>query len=150
MKPDSNLYFDKNSEPIDRSCWNSLFNDPFYKVVREYQNDQVWMSLIWMGVISDQEKINLLPEYYPLFKLYVKNCLDDAWVHDPIENGKTFSTIEKANAHIDKFLEKYTHCHWNKGKFVELDNKLTPPPPPDPDLPSEKEIAGLTDSFGAW
>ena len=144
----THAYFDKFNCGISRERWNELRSDPAYYVCREYENEAVHLKVIWNGKVSKSEYENLLSSYYPIFKLTVLNSVGcGKWVDDPVESGVTFPTLELANHHVNDFLAKNTNSHWSEKGFVEPDNKLIPPPPPDPDLPVS---TGLTDDFGAW
>lgn len=148
-------YFDRELNPITQSQWMEHFSNDSYQVVRRFDNGKVAVRLLWSGSVTSKEMTNLMPEYYPIFKIRVMNYNSaGVLVPDPVDDEKTFGDEQAASNYMNSFLERYTDCHW-EGKngydvFVEPDNLLTPPTPPNPDAPSDKEIEGLTDEIGAW
>lgn len=149
-------YFDRELNPITQSQWMEHMSDDSYRIVRQFDNGKVLVKLFWQGNVTPKEMANLMPEYYPIFKIQVLNYNSvGVPINDPVDDGKTFGDESSANEFINNFLIKYTTSHWDgaeegQGNFIESDNRLAPAPPPNLDAPSDKAIEGLTDEIGAW
>lgn len=146
-------YFGRDGRPVDAAKWATLRGDASYRIIREYRNDDVWVTLEWSGAVLDP---TIFRDCWPMFFLLVRNARNGNWVHDPVENGKTFAYEADGIKAYEAFLERWTASHRNEeGDFVEEDNELTPPPPPDPDAPSSSvaKIKGVDigdGDIGAW
>lgn len=145
-------YLDRNGVGITGEHWKKLRHDPNYRVVRRYSNGVVHVELEWLGTCDNPDTFR---DYYKLFVLKVNNFNEQGQlVPDPVENGKTFGFEHEAIRAYEQFLERWTESHRDEeGEFVEMDNDLIPPPPPNPDAPSSDvaEIKGMEDDgVGAW
>ncbi|UUZ75462.1 hypothetical protein LP414_27490 [Polaromonas sp. P1(28)-13] len=128
--------------------WKAKTADAAYSVVSQYDNGVVQVTLKWVGRVPNPE--NSYPEYWPVFRILVKNyCADGSLSNDPVDNDKTFPTEVAGKAAYEEFLSKWTACEVDaEGDFMEADNTLTPPKPPDPNKPNtESEELG---EVGAW
>lgn len=147
-------YFGRNGRPCQRNEWSRLRDDREYRIVREYDNGEIYVRLEWLGEVGDT---NTFRDCWKLFKLTVGNYTADGQLHDdPVENGKTFAYEATGIQAYEAFLERWTASQRNAdGEFEEADNNLTPPPPPDPDAPSSDvtQIKGIDlgdGDIGAW
>lgn len=147
-------FFGKDGTPIHGGEWSRLRDDREYRLIREYRNDDVWLSLEWSGKVDDP---SVFRDCWKMFQLTVMNRTPEGrWAPDPVENGKWFPTQEAGIAAYEAFLERWTASHRNEdGKFVEEENELRPPEPPNPDAPSTdvSEIASVclgADDVGVW
>ena len=146
----SKKYINRSGVPITQSDWHDLAKDENYVKVRRFDNGKVHVELLWYGAIPEKDVRNVLPEFYSVFSLIVKNYRENGeLVYDPM-SGETYPDEASAIAGYEMFLFRHGECEVDDGKFIEVNNKLAPPPPPDPDAPSQKPIEGLTDDFGAW
>lgn len=141
------LYLDREGVAISQDDWRVKSKDPAYTTVEQYDNGVVQITLKWVGrVVNPQD---LFPGFYPVYVLLVKNYRSDgSLANDPVDNDKTFQTEAAAVEEYRRFLLEWTQCTTDEeGAFVEADNTLTPPKPPDPNLPSSAtdELDG-----GAW
>lgn len=147
-------FFSKDGTPLQRVEWNRLQGDRSYRTVREYDNGEVWVALIWHGKVDDP---TVFRDCWKMFSLSVGNYNAAGELKpDPVENGKTFANEKDGIAAYEAFLERWTASHRNTdGEFEEEDNTLTPPPPPDPDAPTTDASAVASvrlgdDDVGAW
>ncbi len=151
MKAKNKGYFDRDNNPITKEAWLAFRLDPSYLSIRLYDNEVVHLELLWHGVVDNPNLT--FPSMYPLFYMVVMNYNGEGKaVPDPVENGKSYATIELGIAAYEKFLERWTNSSKEEGVFVEKDNLLTPPPPPNPDAPAAKaEYKNVEiDDCGAW
>lgn len=147
-------YFGRDGRPCQRSEWSRLRDDREYRIIREYDNGQVYVRLEWLGEVADPSTFR---DCWKMFALCVGNYNANGDIkEDPVENGKTFAYEKDGIAAYEAFLERWTASHRNAdGEFEEEDNTLTPPPPPDPDAPSSDvtQIKGIDlgdGDIGAW
>jgi len=146
------IYVARNGARISHTEWTLMQKDRDYRILREYDNGQVYVRLEWTGEV---ENASIFRECWTVFMLTVGNYNDKGELKaDPVENGKTFAYEGEAIRAYESFLERWTASHVNSdGEFEEEDNTLTPPPPPNPDAPSSAvaEIKGMEDDgVGAW
>lgn len=146
-------YVNRDGARIAREDWQHHRSDPDYITIKAYDNSEVSVNVEWVGKV---EKIaDSFPDMWKVFRLNVQNYneLGQAVV-DPVEDGRWFPTKEKAIAAYENFLAGWTASHRDEdGKFVEEDNSLTPPPPPNPDAPDSDltHIKGFEDDdTGVW
>lgn len=141
-------FYDREGKAIPQDVWTAKSKDPSYAVVREYDNAVVRVTLKWIGRVQNPGNY-FGPEFMPLFVLLVKNYrADGSMVDDPADGDQKFGTEAVALAAYEEFLLKWTKSERDdEGEFVEADNTLTPPPPPDPNKPSTEatDLEG-----GAW
>lgn len=147
-------YFGRDGLPCQRSEWSRLRSDRDYRIVKEYDNGQVYVCLEWLGEVADTSTFR---DCWKMFALCVGNYNANGDIkEDPVENGKTFAYEKDGIAAYEAFLERWTASHRNAdGEFEEEDNALTPPPPPNPDAPSSDvaQIKGIDlgdGDIGAW
>jgi hypothetical protein len=142
------LYLDRELKPIPEIEWKKLAADPSYTIVRQYDNAVVQLTLKWSGRVENPS--NTFPDYYPVFVILVKNYKADGMLaNDPVEGDRTFANEADGIAAYETFLTRWTECSVDPdGAFIEADNDLTPPAPPDPNKPTtESEELG---DVGAW
>lgn len=147
-------YFDKQGDGISHGEWLALTKDPAYVLLRQYDNGQVRATVTWEGKVLNPQ--NMLPDFYPVLRLSVSNYASDGSRRpDPVEDGKTFPNETAAVAAYEEFLERWTASHrvedgqTGESEFVEVDNDLAPPPPPDKDAPMST-VPDDDDGIGAW
>lgn len=146
----ANKHIDREGMPITQTRWHDLAKDESYVKVRRFDNGKVFAELLWYGAIPEKDVRNVLPEFYKVYSLIVKNYREDgSLVYDPA-SGETYPDEKSAIAGYEEFIFKHGECVIDNGELVEVNNKLAPPPPPNLDAPAEKPIEGLTDDFGAW
>lgn len=144
------IYLDREGTRINKDQWTEKQKDASYRILREFDNGTVFLRLMWNGRMTVQEMAGFR-DYWPLFQMAAGNYTADGSLQpDPNLNGETYSSEEAGIQAYEKFLETWTDCERkDNGKFVEVDNQLAPPPPPDPDIPKELS-KGDADSFGSW
>lgn len=144
------IYLDRDGVRIDAAVYKQHLADPSYVIVREYDNGQVQARLKWTGRIENPG--STFADYYKLFVLEIKNYTGDGQlVPDPVDNGRTFASQQAAIAFYEAFLARWTKSNVDEfGEFVEADNALTPPPPPNPDKPASEPDAPELGGVGAW
>lgn len=147
-------YFGRDGRPCQRSEWSRLRSDRDYRIIKEYDNGQVYVRLEWLGEVADPSTFR---DCWKMFALCVGNYNANGDIkEDPVENGKTFAYEKDGIAAYEAFLERWTASHRNAdGEFEEEDNTLTPPPPPDPDAPSTdastvESVKLGEDDVGVW
>lgn len=147
-------YFGRAGFPCHRNEWSRLRSDRNYRIVKEYDNGQVYVRLEWLGEVADTSTFR---DCWKMFALCVGNYNANGDIkEDPVENGKTFAYEKDGIAAYEAFLERWTASHRNAdGEFEEEDNALTPPPPPDPDAPSTdastvESVKLGEDDVGVW
>lgn len=147
-------YFGRDGRPCQRSEWSKLRSDRDYRIIREYDNGQVYVRLEWLGEVTDPSTFR---DCWKMFAICVGNYNATGDIkEDPVENGKTFAYEADGIKAYEAFLERWTASHRNTDdEFEEEDNSLTPPPPPDPDAPSSdvSQIKGIDlgdGDIGAW
>lgn len=145
-------YFGRDGRQCQKVEWDRLRSDRDYRIVREYQNDQVHVVLEWMGYVND---VSIFRDCWNMFVLQVMNRNSvDQWKPDPVEHGKWFGFEADGIKAYEEFLERWTASHRNDdGEFVEEDNDLAPPPPPNPDAPATAATSVVSlgdDDVGAW
>jgi len=143
-------YMNRAGEVIDQATYRAHLAEPSYVIVREYDNGQTQARLKWVGRIVDPHQT--FPEFYKLFVLEIKNyTADGQLVPDPAE-GQTFYPNEDAGIKAyETFLTKWTKSGVDEfGDFIEADNALIPPPPPDPNKPASEPDAPELGGVGAW
>lgn len=148
-------YYGRDLRQCQKTEWLRLRQDDSYRIVRQFQNGVVKMSLEWLGEVKDAS--NSFPVYWPMFKMHAYNINEyGRHVADPIWHDKTFGFEHDAIAAYEKFLATWTECELSSGVFTEVGNELTPPPPPpppDPDEPTSSagKLKGVVDDgVGAW
>jgi hypothetical protein len=139
------LYFNRANHPISKDEWDDKRADPAYRQVALYDNAVVKVEVAWSGRVTNAQ--NLLPEYYPVFVLLVKNYTSEGWlVDDPVDNDRTFPDEVSARAAFAKFVERWTDASPDEiAKSILSEPEPEAPPPPDRPASDEGEIAG-----GAW
>ena len=146
-------YYDREFHRIPFDKWKALRRDSEYCTVRLYDNGSVKVFAKWLGMVENPN--STFPEYYPIFRLNVENYGSNGLLrYDPVEHGKMFKTENLVVAAYERFVERWTESYSDEnGNFVEADNLLTPPPPPNPDAPDSdfSSVKGINiDDVGAW
>lgn len=143
-------YIDREGRLINQAAWNAHRADHAYTIVREYDNGVVNVKVEWKGRVTDYGQV--YPEFHKVFGLVVKNyTADGSLALDPVEQGRTFPTEAAAVKFYEEFLVQWTDCEKDdNGEFIEADNALTPPPPPNPDAPAIEPDAPELGDVGAW
>jgi hypothetical protein len=120
---------------ISEADWRDLQKDPNYCTVRQYDNSVVQVTLKWVGRVPNPQ--NTFKEFWPVFILLVKNYKADGTLAvDPNDSDKTYYEEAHAIKAYEEFLLRWTESTVDEaGEFVEADNMLTPPAPPDPNKP---------------
>lgn len=141
-------YFDRELQPLALNEWKRRQGDPAYTVLRQYDNAVVRLTLKWSGRIENPS--NSYPDYWPMFVLLVQNYkADGTLANDPVDGDRSFPTEAAAIKGYEEFLLKWTQSTTDDaGAFIEQDNDLTPPAPPDPNRPVT-DAPELGDA-GAW
>ena len=143
------FWIGRDGKRLNSATAMSLQQDPSYCIVREFDNDSVNVTLRWIGKVLNA---GTLPEYWPVFKLEVKNY--DAYgglVEDPVANGQTFGSEKAGIEAYQRFLASWTESTVDhNGNFKEVGNTLVPPPPPDPDRPVSVAVDGAYGIEGGW
>ncbi len=144
-------HYDRNGEKISALQWFELMNDSAYHNIREFDNGSVRVMLAWSGKVTPKQHSSFR-DTWPLFVLYVANYdANGKPVKDPVMDGKTFPDEESAIKGYEKFLTQWTTCEIDdKGAFIEKDNLLAPPPPPDPNAPQSVLITDSGSEFTPW
>jgi hypothetical protein len=140
-------FIDRQGKAIGAEAWKERQKDASYVIVSQYDNGVVQVTLKWNGRIENPQ--NTFPSYWPVFVLLVKNYKADGTLALDPESDQTFGDEASAVKAYEDFLVRWTESTTNEeGEFVEQDNLLTPPAPPNPDLPeSDAQELGET---GAW
>lgn len=140
-------YFDRAGLPITQAFWKEKQADPSYTTVRQYDNAVVKVTLKWNGRVTNTDTFQ---DYWPMFILLVQNYTSDgSLANDPVAGDKTFGSEEAALKGYEDFLVDWTGSERDtEGAFVEADNLLTPPPPPDPNQPAS--VSEELGDEGAW
>ena len=141
-------YVGKEGIRLQKAEWLKCQADDCYRIIKRFDNGSVKVELRWSGEIKEP-LASQHEEYWPVFILLVSNYLDDGTSrHDPVDNGLTFPTEAAAIEGYEAFLLKHGKCTLEDGEFTEVENRLTPPPPPDKNKPeTQSELLG---SEGAW
>lgn len=141
------LFVNREGVPIAPDRWKELSADPAYFNVRQYDNAVVQVTLKWVGRVPDPQ--NTFPDYWPVFIILVKNYrADGSLAVDPAASDKTFPNEAAAIKGYEEFLTRWTESSVDaEGKFIEEDNTLTPPAPPDPNVP---QSVSMDLEEGAW
>jgi len=147
----ASFYYDRTGRPMSLAEWKLKSEDEDYRLIRNFDNGVVKARLVWLGKLSSIEKSSFR-DTWPLFSINVWNYGSDGQLRvDPNMSGQTFAHEQNAIDCYEDFLLTWTDCDRDDdGKFFEVDNIYTPPPPPDPNKPADVKIEGLTDDFGAW
>lgn len=147
----ANFYYDRDGRPMSETEWKRKSEDESYRLIRNFDNGVVMARLVWLGKLTNMQKSSFR-DTWPLFAIRVSNYGSDGVLRpDPNLDDETFAYEQNAIDCYEDFLLTWTECDRNDdGKFVEVDNIYTPPPPPDPNKPADVKIEGLTDDFGAW
>ena len=113
-------YFGRDGRPCQRSEWSRLRDDREYRIIREYDNGQVYVRLEWLGEVADPSTFR---DCWKMFALCVGNYNANGDIkEDPVENGKTFAYEKDGIAAYEAFLERWTASHRNAdGEFEEED-----------------------------
>jgi hypothetical protein len=140
------IFVDKQCSRITLEDWNKKSNTPAYYTVERYDNGVVQITLQWSGRVDRPDNYK---DYWPVFVLLVKNYTSSGSLAlDPVENDKTFATIEEGRAAYQKFLTHWTNCDIDEdGSFKEVDNTLLPADSLEEEKPEEKQNLG---AFGSW
>lgn len=143
-------YVDKEGVAISKSRWHQLQADPAYRNLREFSNEKVTIVLYWSGSLT-KEEFRSWRDLWPVFRLAVWNHNEQGEAKpDPVMDGKSFDSEERAIAAYEHLLSQWTDCHYmDDGRFVEVGNNLAPPPPPDPNIPTSVP-KGMASDFVAW
>lgn len=143
------IYLNREGKRITRDEFKARRADPEYCMVRQFDNGRVRAQLEWIGRIQNPD--STFPDYYKLFELHIHNYDSEGQLQKDFASGETFSNEAAAIARYEEFLTKWAECVVNDfGKFEEVGNVLTPPPPPDPDAPSTEPDAPELGGVGAW
>ncbi|WP_114229187.1 hypothetical protein, partial [Acinetobacter baumannii] len=115
-------YFDMFSKEISKEEYEKLrahFEEVFRKhaenepdtlplnmfSVREFQNENLCVQLIWLGEISDKIVSSHYKSQYPIFKIAILNKRnDDRWYEEPL--SKTHNRRSSADAEYEDILLK--------------------------------------------
>ncbi len=147
-------YFNRESKPISLEDWRTLQNDPRYKIVRQYDNGKVHLSLNWTGKVVGEQ----WPDLRPIFTMSAWNYMEDGRrIEDMNMHGKTYPSERIAVEEFEAFLAKWSECEMDEltGEFIEEGNTLAPPPPPPTaDTPHSEEALAKIEiddgGIGAW
>jgi hypothetical protein len=160
-----NVYLNRDGESISLQQWRSLRAMKEYSCIREFENDKLYVAVLWLGEVPDAKTVP--PEHWKLYGVTVMNIrkydadgvkFEDGprRTTDP-ELAQRFRTEQEAIDHYEDVLVRYAGCEWlqsevEKGghRFIERGNKLAPPPP---DAPNTRllEEAGLDPALaGSW
>lgn len=63
-------YFGRDGLPCQRSEWSRLRSDRDYRIVKEYDNGQVYVCLEWLGEVADTSTFR---DCWKMFALCVGN-----------------------------------------------------------------------------
>lgn len=142
------IYIDRVGMLITAEAWKAKQSDESYTIVRQYDNGAVRLVLKWVGRVANPAQV--FSAYYKVFVLLVQNYRSDGTlVNDPVDGDKTFPDEAAAIEGYEEFLLKWTSCESDEaGEFIEQDNDLTPPPPPDPNKPAT--VSDELGDGGAW
>ncbi|WP_297478311.1 hypothetical protein [Ferrovum sp.] len=141
----SKIYFDKDGRKIQKDKWTHYRMDPSYCIVREFRNKAVLVIVEWKGAVDT--RLHPFAFTHPTFEMRVWNFDSDGkLVPDPVESKKTFPSEQNAINAYNNFLLRWTDSKIENGELVEVGNELTPPPPPDPNIPK----TAVNDDIGCW
>jgi hypothetical protein len=144
-------YIDRSGNEITKAEWGQRSNDRKYRLVKQFDNGRVDVSLLWRGLVAEPYASSL-EEFWPVFIFEVFNYREDGTkALDPIENERFFPNEEEAIKAYEAFLLKWSDSNFHGDEFVEVGNKYTPPPPPKvitKDEPITK--SKLLGSEGVW
>lgn len=157
----STQWFDRAGNRLSADQYRALKADSTYSIVRQFDDDKLRICLFWDGKVVNAQ--NYAPSYRPLFRITCSNrklSWDgelQGWAKDPVMDGTTYATEAEAVLAYEAFLERWTASGYEVDAktgnkvFNEAGNKLTPPPPPDPDAPSITDLGDKDcDDVGAW
>ncbi|AGG91069.1 MULTISPECIES: hypothetical protein [Acinetobacter] len=135
-------YFDMFSKEISKEEYEKLrahFEEVFRKhaenepdtlplnmfSVREFQNENLCVQLIWLGEISDKIVSSHYKSQYPIFKIAILNKRnDDRWYEEPL--SKTHNRRSSADAEYEDILLKYSKCYYDEeGNFTYSEDNLS-------------------------
>ena len=145
----SHLYFDREGHRIEKELWDKRQADPSYRIVREFDNGQIQVRVIWNGKLN-RLQAQSFRDTWPIFEVRAMNYrADGSLAADPNFDGQTFAHEDDAIETLEIFLEDWTKSYrTDDGRLVEVDNHLAPPPPPDPNVPTST-IKDAPEDFGA-
>lgn len=147
------IYINRDGAMIPKDDWEARQKDDNYRIVRTYDNGEVYAEIVWVGRVVNPD--DTWPDMWKIFQINVFNYNEFGdKIADPVMFGKWYSNLLSAESDFEAFLVKWTDSHINEdGKYVEADNLLAPPPAPNLDAPTSdiEHIKGLTeDGVGAW
>lgn len=141
----ANFFVDKLGRKISAGERASLLKTEGYSVLAEFENEDYKAHSVWNGEVD----VRASQDYWTPFLFESWTKVDGKWVYDCFSHQKC-KTAEMAIEAYQLFLGNYAGCSivLDNGKvssFREKDNKLTPPPPPNPDTPSSMNLLA-----GSW
>jgi hypothetical protein len=162
----TSIYVDKEGDQIHQNRWAGLRKDRSYTVIREFENDDVYVLLTWQGEIPNGA--NLPSDQWKPFLLSVNNILtQDAHgniftcpirVRDD-EATEWFRTEQQALESYEDYLVRHANCEWipiasskvsnsssSDSHFIERGNKLAAPSKNKPD----HRVMANPELVGSW
>jgi len=152
-------YFNREGIQIAKPLYGKLIADESYVIVRRFENDRIKIEVMWTGEVKDAQ--NYMHTMLPLFRINCWNIVTEESTGvrhlaiDPIMNGAVLHNEASAIHAYESFLASWTECSLEAKddgttELIEVGNKYTPPPPPDPNKPATAQIDEDCDEVGAW
>lgn len=116
--------------------WVKAQKDHSQLFLREYDNGIIYVTVQWVGKVMNYGDV--YPEFYKVMRLNVSNYTSEGILApDPTMASVWFPNEKLAIEAYEKFVMEWSASNRDStGKFIEEDNALTPPPPPNPDAPT--------------
>lgn len=147
----SYTYIGRDGSRLTKESWDRLQQDPSKRIVREYDNGEIQVRLIWNGRMT-KTQAQSFRDTWPVFEIRVMNYnAEGRLVPDPVADNSTFPSENEAINAYEEFLITWADCEvGDDGNLIEKDNHLAPPPPPDPDAPTSVLKDAPPDFGAAW
>lgn len=156
-------YFDRKGAPINVGRWTTLQGNNDYVLVRQYENEKIYITVKWCGKVVGVRDIPR--EYWKLFKVEVGNVIVAGdrpgtrhlkKIEDPILT-KMFATEELALSYYAQLLTErglltVEEDYEGVQTVVEVGNLIKQPMMTDVDVAASepKEVKKRPAAFGAW
>jgi hypothetical protein len=116
--------------------WKEAQNDHNQRFLRQYDNGIINVEVQWVGKVMNYGDV--YPEFYKVVRLDVLNyTVEGSKAPDPVMSDQWYPNEKLAIKAYEDFIMQWSASNRDStGKFIEEDNALTPPPPPNPDAPT--------------
>lgn len=147
-------YLSPGGIPIPKEEWKK--RDVGAYELRKYENDRI---SICVRAAEFVERTEIIPRnLWKIVRVEVENIISTDYEGNPIpkkivrdtDASKHFTSLAAAIKYTDYLIDTYTESYIEYGVLHEVGNKYTPPPPPNPDMPTVAEDSPVFESFGSW